>query len=271
MSKIPETYLHGHHESVLRSHTWRTAQNSAAYLLANLTPGTSVLDVGCGPGTITADFARLVGDGRVVGLEPVPGPLEQARANAEGLENATFEAGDVYDLPYADGEFDVVHAHQVLQHLTDPVAALREMARVCAPDGVVAVRDADYGAMTWFPDEPRLQRWQAIYRQTARAIGAEPDAGRRLKSWALQAGLTEIETTASVWCYASPDEVSWWSGLWADRILHSNFHEQALAITDEAELEELSTAFRRWGEQPDAWFLVPHGEVLARPAAYSPQ
>ena len=58
----------------------------------------------------------------------------------------TFEVGDVYALAAADDSFDVVHAHQVLQHLTDPVAALREMARVCRPGGVIAVRDVDYGA-----------------------------------------------------------------------------------------------------------------------------
>jgi hypothetical protein len=51
-----ETYTHGHHESVLRSHTWRTAQNFAAYLLQHLRPGVSLLDVGCGPGTITIDL-----------------------------------------------------------------------------------------------------------------------------------------------------------------------------------------------------------------------
>src|SRR6266702_3009156 len=72
------TYTHGHHESVLRSHTWRTAQNSAAYLLPQLRPGMSVLDVGCGPGTITADLAALVAPGRVVALDSAQPILEQA-------------------------------------------------------------------------------------------------------------------------------------------------------------------------------------------------
>src|SRR5690348_13442980 len=54
------TYTHGHHESVLRSHRWRTAENSAAYLLPHLSSGATVLDIGCGPGTITADLAALV-------------------------------------------------------------------------------------------------------------------------------------------------------------------------------------------------------------------
>ena len=64
------SYALGHHESVLRSHRWRTAANSAAYLLPHLTPGARVLDVGCGPGTVTTDFARLVGrDGLVLGID----------------------------------------------------------------------------------------------------------------------------------------------------------------------------------------------------------
>ena len=62
------TYTHGHHESVLRSHKWRTVDNSAAYLAPRLTNGISVLDLGCGPGTITADIGRRVAPGRVLGF-----------------------------------------------------------------------------------------------------------------------------------------------------------------------------------------------------------
>ena len=77
-----DTYTHGHHESVLRSHQWRTAANSAAYLLPHLSSGMSVLDIGCGPGTITLDLAAAVTPGRVLGLDVVPEPLDTARANA---------------------------------------------------------------------------------------------------------------------------------------------------------------------------------------------
>ena len=121
--------------------------------------------------------------------------------------------GDVYALAAADDSFDVVHAHQVLQHLTDPVAALREMARVCRPGGVVAVRDVDYAATTWFPADAGLDRWLALYQRVARANGAEPDAGRRLLSWAHAAGLRDVAATASTCCYASPEERQWWGTL----------------------------------------------------------
>ena len=119
-----DTYTHGHHESVLRAHQWRTAANSAAYLLPHLAPGANVLDVGCGPGTITLDLAEAVTPGRVLGIDVVAEPLDAARASAEARGDATteFGLGDVYDLDLPDDSVDVVHAHQVLQHLSDPVA-----------------------------------------------------------------------------------------------------------------------------------------------------
>ena len=76
-------------------------------------------------------------------------------------------------------------------------AALREMRRVCRPGGVVAARDADYAAMTWFPADPRLDRWMAVYSGVTRSNAAEPDAGRRLRSWALAAGFAQVSSSAS--------------------------------------------------------------------------
>ncbi|HUO37291.1 MAG TPA: class I SAM-dependent methyltransferase [Mycobacterium sp.] len=104
-------YTHGHQEPVLRSHQLRTAANSAGYLIPHLRPGLSVLDIGCGPGTITADLADLVAPGPVTAIEPVPDALDEAR-EAAGTRNIRFEITDVHDLPYADDEFDVVHAHR---------------------------------------------------------------------------------------------------------------------------------------------------------------
>ena len=105
---MSDVYSHGHHESVLRSHTWRTAANSAAYLLDSLRPGMTLLDVGCGPGTITVDLAGQVPHGHVVRVDRSAEVVEQARAHASAAEvvNVTFEPADLYRLPYGDGEFD---------------------------------------------------------------------------------------------------------------------------------------------------------------------
>lgn len=262
-------YLHGHAPSVLASHATRTAENSCAYLLPHLREGMRLLDVGSGPGTITLDLAARLGEtGQVVGIEPVEAGLEAGRAEAarRGDTRTRFELGDVFALDYPDASFDVTHAHQVLQHLADPAAALREMARVTKPGGVVAVRDADYGEMSWWPQLPELDRWREIYLASARGNGAHPDAARRLRSWANAAGLVDAEFTASSWTYATPELTRWWGDSWAQRALESRFAEEALGrgLADQAELEAISAAWARWGADDDAMFFMIHGELLAR-------
>ncbi|MGW2655640.1 class I SAM-dependent methyltransferase [Streptomyces sp. NPDC001478] len=268
MSKETATYTHGHHESVLRSHRWRTAANSAGYLIGELGSGLDVLDVGCGPGTITADLAALVAPGRVTAVDTTREILDQAAAVAaeRGLDNVEFAVADVHDLDFPDDSFDVVHAHQVLQHVGDPVQALREMRRVCRPGGIVAARDSDYAAMNWFPASPDMDAWLRLYDRVARANGGEPDAGRRLLSWAHAAGFTDITPTAAAWCFATPESRAWWSGMWADRTVGSVYAKMAVegGHATEEQLTAIADAWRTWGEQEDGWFMVPHGEILCR-------
>lgn len=262
-----EIYTHGHHESVLRSHTWRTAENSAAYLLPSLRPGLDLLDVGCGPGTITVDLARRVAPGRVIGLDRAPDVLAQARAHAtEESTSVDLSVGDVYQLPFPDRSFDVVHAHQVLQHLSDPVRALIEMRRVLRPGGIVAVRDGDYASFAWAPHDPLLTRWLEVYRAVARRNGGEPDAGRFLKGWALAAGFHDVRATSATWTYADAESCAWWGGLWADRFERSSVGDQAVeyGLSTRDELAAIAAALRAWSKKRDAFFMVPHGEVVAR-------
>src|ERR1700744_1118460 len=175
-------YTHGHAESVLRSHRPRTAENSAAYLLPHLRPGQSLLDIGSGPGTITADLVERVAPGPVTAVEMTEAALAVPGADLDsrGHTSARLVTGDIHDLPFPPGSFDVVHAHQVLQHVADPVTALREMVRVCRPGGVVAVRHGDYGAFAGPPDLPVVDGWGDLSRRAPGAKGGEPNAGRRL-------------------------------------------------------------------------------------------
>ena len=260
-------YTHGHHESVLRSHTWRTAANSAGYLLPHLRPGMTLLDVGCGPGTITVDLAARVAPGRVVGLDPSAEVLRQAAATAADAGAAvTFVTGDIYASDLPAGSFDVVHAHQVLQHLPDPVGALRRMRGLCRPRGFVAARDADYGGMFWYPQLPELDEWMALYRRIAHRNGGEPDAARRLPGWARAAGFSDVTVTASVWSYATRAGRDWWGGMWADRIVSSALADQAveLGFATRADLDRIASAWRAWAADPDGFFAITNGEILCR-------
>jgi len=220
-----------------------------------------VLDIGCGPGTITADFAVRVNPGKVCGVDSAVDAIDAARRDHPDVD---FKIGDVYRLEFDDASWDIVHAHQVLQHLSDPVAALTEMRRVVRPGGVVAARDSDYASFTWYPNDERLARWLVLYEDVARANGGEPDAGRRLVSWARQVGFIRVETSASAWCFATPEDRAWWGGLWADRMTASAIAQQAQregrASADE--LASIADGWRQWARAEDGWFAVLHGEII---------
>ena len=264
--RMSARYTHGHGPAVLEGHSRRGALDSAGYLLPRLHPGMDLLDVGCGPASITADLAELVAPGRVVALDASPAALEAARATLEArglLDRVELAAGDVFALPFEDGAFDVVHAHQVIQHVDEPVAALAEMRRVARPGGTVAVRDAVYSAMSWFPRPEGMDLWLSVYTATARANGGEPDAGNRLLAWTRQAGLTQVVASASTWCFATERDREWWSATWAERCLTS-FGPQAceIGLATADDLEAMAEGWRQWGASEDGWFTVVHGEIL---------
>ena len=269
----PDVYTHGHHEAVLRSHRWRTVDNSAAYLLGHLRPGLDLLDIGCGPGTLTVDLAARVAPGRVLGVDVAPEAVASAREHASsagaltGDAQVSFATGDFRAMGLAAGSFDVVHAHQVLQHLRAPVEALTAMAALARPGGgIVAARDADYEAMTWSPADDRLDRWAALYQAVTSRNGADANAGRHLKAWARAAGLRDVTYTTSTWTFSAPDDRSWWSETWAERIVSSSLAAQALdhGLATAAELAELAAGWRAWAADDDAVFTVVHGEIVAR-------
>jgi ubiquinone/menaquinone biosynthesis C-methylase UbiE len=257
-------YTHGHHETVLRSHRWRTVGNSAAYLLPLLRPEQRLLDVGCGPATITAEFADLVA--HVTGVEASDDAVSIAREQLRGVANADVVLGDVHALELPDDSFDVVHAHQVLQHVADPVQALREMARVCKPGGLVAVRDSDYLGFSWFPACRGLDLWMELYQKAASTNGGEPQAGRRLLSWALEAGITDVVPSSSTWCFATAEDRAWWGGMWAERIQQSALADQLLnsGWATQDDLDLMTAGWRTFMNRENAWFSVLHGELIAR-------
>jgi ubiquinone/menaquinone biosynthesis C-methylase UbiE len=174
-----ETYTHGHAPATVRQHAQRTAEEAAAFLLPELRPGMRLLDVGCGPGSITRGLAERVAPGQVIGLDLSRETLAAARkeAAARGLGNIEYEEGSVYQLPFPDGSFDVVYAHQVLQHLREPAAALREMLRVLQSGGLVAIRDVDWGTVSYWPADPWIDRFIETHFKTWYRNGGEPRMG----------------------------------------------------------------------------------------------
>ncbi len=136
MSETNEVYTHGHHPVIVAAHAERTADEAAAFLLPRLEPGIDLLDVGCGPGSITRGLADYLGpSGSVIGVDNSEQAIAEARHSAHRSVGLKFEVGSVYALPFPDASFDVVFGHQLLQHLADPVVALVEILRVLRPGG----------------------------------------------------------------------------------------------------------------------------------------
>ena len=160
-----EKYTHGHAPATIRQHGRRTADEAAAFLLPQLRPGMRLLDVGCGPGSITRGLAERLAPGEVIGLDSSAEVLVVARRDAEarGLANLHYQHGSMYELPFPDASFDAAYAHQVLQHLADPPVALGEMLRVLRPGGVIGIREVDWGAVSYWPSDPRVDRFIELY------------------------------------------------------------------------------------------------------------
>lgn len=262
----PDRYTHGHHPSVVGQHARRTAEVDANYLLPHLRPGFRLLDVGCGPGTISVGLARAVAPGEAIAVDVASAVVEEARARGDAPPNLRFEVADGYALPFEAGAFDAVHAHQVLQHLARPVDALREWRRVLRPGGVVGVRDADYGTMAPSPGSPELVRFYELYHAVARRNGADADAGRRLAAWITEAGFVDLEVGAEVKVFADRASIENWGYSWADRTAHSSLAEQAVTygLATPAEIEVLSRAWRTWADSPDAFFMYTNVHVVGR-------
>ena len=213
-------YMPGYKASQVIHHEWRTAENSASYLIPKLVslreqnPNLSLLDVGGGSGTISVGLAKYIPEGRVTATDLSEVILERARgfAAAAGIENMEFQAADVYALPFPDATFDVTHCHQMLCHLDAPADALREMLRVTRPGGIVAVRESDLAAQCLWPELPGLLRFQSVMEATFRAAGGSWTGGRQLVSWALRAGARRDQIMAGfgTWCFSAPNDKRMW-------------------------------------------------------------
>ncbi|SPQ26431.1 e0457765-177d-4f87-a10c-ad29bd81645c [Thermothielavioides terrestris] len=272
------TYGLGYEASQVQHHEWRTAENSTAYLLPHLrraveqNPGLRVLDVGAGSGTISASLAAYLPEGELVATDISEAILERARAHAaaRGVRNVTFRAADAYALPFADASFDVVHAHQVLCHLSAPVDALREMLRVTRPGGLVAVRESDMRMWCFWPETPALEKFHRLAVDVMLANGGQDKGGRQLVSWVLAAGVkrADVEASFGTWCYSTPEDRRAWGEAMIGRLKEGPMRSKALetGLATEEEIEEMVKAWEEWIRTDSATLGIMNGEVVIKKA-----
>jgi ubiquinone/menaquinone biosynthesis C-methylase UbiE len=188
----------GYSAPILSFMEQRTADTHAGFFLSQLMPGWCVLDAGCGPGTITLGLARKVAPGFVSGIDVEDSQFAKSREQAERESlNVEFHKASVYQLPFQDEYFDAVFSHALLEHLTDPSAALVELRRVLKPGGVIGIRAGDMGGILIDSESEAPAQGLATYLANREKNSGDPFVGRKLGRLLRKAGFTVESMTAS--------------------------------------------------------------------------
>ncbi len=240
----------------------RTASQDTAFLLPHLRAGMRVLDAGCGPGSITLGLAAAVTPGMVVGIDVEPSQVEKARALAvqRSVTNVRFEVANVYDLPFPDGSFDAALANTVLQHLREPVRALKELRRVLRPGGIAGVRDA--GGSLFAPETPLLQQWFSVQERVQQHNGLNFFIGRHHRRLMLEAGFARAEARASSHSEGSQEETRRFAVFFKARIPRQARTPLAEGWIDQATVDAIAAEIDAWAERPDAFHAGTRCEAL---------
>jgi ubiquinone/menaquinone biosynthesis C-methylase UbiE len=190
-----------------------TVKALAAHILPHVKPNMKVLDVGCGTGTLACDFAKLVPQGSVLGLDKNEDDLAAAREQAasKGVTNVSFVPGDACSLDFPDGEFDIVYEHQVFHHV-NATTALKEMKRVTKPGGIVACRDVT--RILHWPTIAEAEEFMHLSDKVVEGYGGNSNTGSQYRKFSREAGFREDEVSigAVASCCATKSSVQFFWG-----------------------------------------------------------
>lgn len=242
------TYVPGFSEVALAFMRVRSGASHASFMLPHLASGNSLLDCGCGPGTITVDLAAVVIPGSVIAIDQADEQLASARelADERGLHNITFQQAEVYDLPFEDDSFDRVFSNALLEHLTDPTSALKEIHRVMRPGGIIGVSIPDWGGLVLGPTDSGIAEVAERYRQLQAERGGSMYRGRDLAATFRDAGFADPVMSAR-------------SEVFDPKLVGNLLAE----VLEDVDLAAADTA-RNWIEHPDAFFAQIWVETIAR-------
>lgn len=233
-------------DTILETRSLATSHRRLAELL---TPGVSVLDVGCGTGAITAGIPAALGAHvvDVVGVDVNAGFIEQARRRHAGVPGLRFDIADVYVLPYRE-RFDIVSAARVLQWLGRPADALGAMARAARPGGRIVVLDYNHDELEWEPAPPAtMQRFYTAFLTWRRDAGMDNAIADHLPALFRAAGLVDVTVTPQHETARRGDpDFAVRAGIWADVAATRGHRMVADGAIDEATRAAAEHEYRRW-------------------------
>ena len=262
------TYTMGYGAEFQKMLERRNATVCAAHLLPYLEPGMRLLDLGCGPGTISVGLAESVAPGALHGIDMEETQVEMANAAAKagGHDNATFQTGDATDLPFDDATFDVAHCHALLNHAPDTQAVLAEMKRVLKPGGLVAAREVIGDSSLFEPPSDMGSNGWATFLRLLAANGGHPQMGKELKGAFVEAGFSDVLASASFKPYTTADDLAFLHGMitgwfFADRTMDAVI---AHGLASEAQFDGWRRSLDEWTQVPGAFAAFAWGEAIGR-------
>ena len=261
-----QTYTMGYSDEFLALLRRRNAKSDARHLLSRLKPGLRVLDVGCGPGTISVGLAKAVDPGQLHGVDKEESQVALARAaaSAGGHDNASFRAGDATDLPYEDDFFDVVHFHAVLMHVPDTRATLAEAKRVLRPGGIVSARELIGDSSFLKPTLGCLQDVWVTFLNLLAANGGHPQLGKELKESFLEAGFSDMEISASFETFSAVEDIAFFHGLATGWFFAPDTVDVAVKhrVATRQQFDEWRRTLDEWKDVPGALAALAWGEAI---------
>ena len=267
LSSTQKTYAHGYDTALtLKLHASRTAAVQASWFLPYLRPGMTLLDCGCGSGSITIGLAEAVAPGQVTGVDISAIEIERAqeRAAAASLTNVHFKTGNLTHLDFPDNTFDALFSHNVLEHVNEPAIALQEMRRVLKPGGVIGIRDVDLGGHLLAPDDESIQQWLVIYEAYWAGVGGHPRLGRQLHSLLIAAGFSDVQASASYEVYSDLESRRFISQIAVNRVQEPDYVRRVVesGLASREQLIAISAAWSAWPEWTNAFLAQAHGEAV---------
>ena len=260
------TYAMGYSDEFTQILHRRNAETHAAHLLPYLRPGSRVLDVGCGPGSISVGLAKAIEPGELHGIDMEESQIEIARASAAagGHINTTFHVGDATDLPFEDDSFDAAHTHAVLMHVPDTEKALSEIMRVLKPGGVLASREMITEASFVGPEEAVDKSAWDTFGKLITARGGHPNMGRDLKNVFVNAGFVNVEASGSFDFFDSSEDVAFFHAFVNQWFLSEEVAGPAtqFGLATKEQFAKWRDDMDRWDGQPGAIAAIAFGEAV---------
>ena len=261
-------YSMGYSEEVITFLARAAERVSPGFLLPHLQPGMQLLDVGCGPGFLSARLATAIAPGHLHGIDIEPSQIELARAVAHEreIDNATYVVADAIDLPFADNSFDVVHFAGVLLFTPDIASALAESRRVLKPGGIVACREMMVDSCYTHPELGVMRRAWEIFADLIEADDGHAQMGRELKARLIEAGFVDVTISAAVESYSTAEELDIIYRVVKQSFLDGEPAEAAkkYGAATNTLLETVTAAFDDWRSQPGATAGLAFGQAIAR-------